>query len=75
MIDGILANIGRALWGERWQTDMSRALGVTDRTIRGWASGERPVPSGVYIDLLRLVIERQVELDDLINKIKEAAAP
>lgn len=71
----LLTDIGRALWGERWQTEMSRALDVTDRTIRGWAAGERPTPTGVFVDLLRIVIERQSALDDLIAKIRQAGAP
>lgn len=75
MTSSLLIDVGRALWGERWQTEMARALQVSDRTIRGWAAGERPTPPGIFVDLLRIVIERQALLDDLVAKIKGAGAP
>ena len=36
----MLAAAGPALYGERWQSEIGRALGVTDRTVRRWAAGE-----------------------------------
>ncbi len=34
-----LRKAGPALYGERWQSELARALGVTDRTIRRWLGG------------------------------------
>ena len=47
-----LASIGAALYGPRWQTELARALGVSDRTIRRWVSGATAIPVGT-IDRLR----------------------
>jgi predicted transcriptional regulator len=54
--------VGRALYGDRWQSDIARDLGVSDRTIRRWVSGEDIPRLGVWRDLLALVISHEKEL-------------
>lgn len=47
---------GEALYGERWQTPLARALGVTARLVRYWLAEDRPIPprrAGQIADLLR----------------------
>lgn len=58
---------GRALFGERWQTDVARALGVDSRRVRQWMAGERPIPAGVWPDLAGLVRQRQMTLKALLD--------
>ena len=70
----LLADTGRSLYGDRWQSQLARDLEVTDRTMRRWIAGDTPLPDGVYIDLLRLVIERAQDLDDLTDRLKEKGA-
>ena len=69
MSNRLLQQVGQALYGDRWQTDMARALGVNDRTVRRWVSGADEPRPGVYTDLHRLVLERAAELDDLIEPL------
>jgi transposase-like protein len=71
----LLVESGEALYGERWQSELARDLGVADRTVRRWVAGATPVPPGVFADLLRMVVERQATLDDLVRRLPEAAAP
>lgn len=66
----IIADIGQALWGTQWQTDMAKALDVSDRTVRRWVAGTTPIPRGIYADLIRVMTERQADLDDLIERAK-----
>jgi hypothetical protein len=40
-----LADAGRALYGDRWQTPLARDLHVTDRTVRRWLVGEFAIPA------------------------------
>lgn len=55
----LLVEAGRALYGDRWQTDMAAALGLSDaRRIRQWLTGDRPTPPGIWKDLLTLIDER-----------------
>jgi hypothetical protein len=53
-----LEQIGRALYGERWQSPLARDLDVSDRTVRRWMAGEWPIPEGIASDLDRLLRER-----------------
>ena len=71
MSNKLIADIGCALYGERWQTDMARALDVSDSTVRRWAAGTDEPRRGVYTDLHRLVIERITNLEDTLERIKE----
>lgn len=56
-----LATCGRALYGDRWQSSLARALGISDRTLRYWLAQRSPVPAGVRDDLKRLLAERGKE--------------
>lgn len=57
-----LRRIGAILYGDRWQTDLARALGVADRTVRRWAAGTHPIPEGLKADLLKLLAQRSAEV-------------
>lgn len=70
----LLVESGEALYGPRWQSEMARELGVADRTIRRWAAGTTDVPSGLYVDLLRLTQERAGQLDALAGRLRKAGA-
>ena len=51
----LISRVGRALYGERWQTPLARELGVADRTVRRWVSGEDMPKPGVFADLAAIV--------------------
>ena len=40
----LLERIGKALYGDRWQTQLAKALGVSDRTVRRWFLLESDIP-------------------------------
>ena len=73
MSDRLIRRTGEALYGPRWQADLARELDVSERTIRNWVAGAAEPPIGVYVDLLRIVIERGAELDEIEQKLKERA--
>ncbi len=53
-----LERAGNLLYGDRWQTDLARALEINDRRVRQWMSMERPIPPGVWADIAALVRHR-----------------
>jgi hypothetical protein len=55
-----LATVGQALYGPAWQTRLASALGVNDRTVRRWASGENEIPAYVRGELMALCRKRGV---------------
>lgn len=69
----ILADAGRALYGEHWRLALARALQVDDDTIRRWMSGRTPfrVDHPVFVDLLDLLRRRQSELGETEASIRD----
>jgi hypothetical protein len=47
----LLRQIGEAIYGPTWQTDLSHAIGVSDRSMRRWAAGTDEIPEGVWRDI------------------------
>ncbi len=57
-----LRAVGEALFGPLWQTPLSEALGVSDRTVRRWAAGDFDIPEGVWADIAKVCKSRGAEL-------------
>jgi plasmid maintenance system antidote protein VapI len=53
-----LKDVGAMLFGSQWQTDLAGALGVSNRTVRRWVSGDTGIPSTVWIEIAKLCDER-----------------
>lgn len=63
-----LTTVGKALYGDRFQSDLTRALGLSDsRRMRQWLSGDRPIPIGVWGDLKALLKKRQQTIQSAIS--------
>ena len=71
----ILSASGRALFGPRWQSELSRKLGVSDRTVRRWVSGDSPVPAGALLSMSGMADEAASELTGLADVLRAAAEP
>lgn len=70
--DEKLRAAGEALYGPRWQSDLARALGVSDRSVRGWAAGDRVVPPGVWVDIVALLRQRADDCSALLHELAVA---
>jgi len=53
----VAVNKYRYLFGERWQAPLARAIGVSGRTTRRWAAGQR-VPDGVIDKLVDMAAKK-----------------
>ena len=60
-----LAKLGRALYGDRWQTALAVKLSVADRTMRRWLSGESPIPSSINEEIQKMLALNLAEIDSL----------
>jgi len=56
-----LERAGKLLYGDRWQSDLARALDVGDRRVREWAAGDRRPSAGIWADIAALLRQRQQE--------------
>ena len=65
----LLKLAGEALYGRQWQTPLSRDLGVSDRTIRNWATGGG-TPADLSSRLLSLLRARGDQLENVIALIE-----
>ncbi len=70
-----LCRAGEALYGARWQSDLSRALGLSDPSrLRQWLSGARPIPVGVWADVCTLLRQRQTSIDMILAGLDTGTA-
>jgi hypothetical protein len=69
MTTTLLYEVGEALYGPRWQTEMARDLGCSDRTVRRWAAKEWDVPRTVWEEIHALLVAREKALAALRYKI------
>ena len=61
----VLEEIGRALWGERWQSEMARALGVHRDTVQDWAKRQYEFRPETVNEFRTLLQGRRDELERL----------
>lgn len=63
-----LSVVGNALYGEQWQTALSRDLKLSSpRRVRAWLSGERKIPTGIWFDIMSLLKSKQLKIEELIK--------
>lgn len=68
----LIVSVGEALFGSRWQSELARAIGVADRTVRRWVAGSHPVPAGVYAQMLEIMRDRRRAFPQLARRLKTA---
>lgn len=68
----MLIKAGNLLFGERWQSDLARAVDVGDRRVREWVSGERSIPPGIWVDIAALLRQRSNEGLNLLAELDRA---
>lgn len=55
---------GQKLYGKRWQCDLARDLGKSDRQVRRWVAGD-PIPSEIFRAVAHLMRCRSFELEQM----------
>lgn len=61
---------GSLLYGNQWQTDLARALGIDSRRIRDWLSGRRPIPVGIWNEVISLLEQNSTDTLSYAKKLK-----
>lgn len=64
-----LERAGKLLYGDRWQSDLARAVGVGDRRVREWMSEDRRPPAGVWAEIAALLRQRGREGEALLREL------
>jgi hypothetical protein len=68
----LLQRAGQALYGDNWQSELARALGISDRTMRRWIAEPYVIAAGVWGDLDRLLLARVMTIEKLRNDLVRA---
>ncbi|RSV33115.1 hypothetical protein CA237_01105 [Sphingomonas sp. ABOLH] len=68
--DDVLIEVGQLLFGLRWQSDLARALGASDRMVRYWLSGSSARPSDLNDRLATLLEERVGRMHDVVVRLR-----
>lgn len=66
-----LIQAGQALYGERWQTDLAKALNIDSRRVRQWLSDERPTPIWLTAELIVLLEKNSQQTTTLAEQFKK----
>jgi|TARA_R110000824_G_scaffold82503_4_gene206821 hypothetical protein len=66
-----LKAVGEALYGPRWQSELSRDLTVAVRTVQRWDAGQRGIPASLGDDLRELLVRRRNKISGLIEKFED----
>lgn len=72
--NALFCETGRALYGERWQTDIAADLAMTVRHVQRLAAGTAPVRPGIYRDLAAVTRRRADALALLAVTLDNASA-
>jgi hypothetical protein len=65
-----LRKAGFALYGEQWRSELARALGVTDRTVRRWAHDEYSIPDDARDRIMELCRQRADMLNAVMRRLE-----
>ncbi len=68
----LIARAGFALWGEHWQGEMARVLGIHRDTVQDWRQGRRQPNPGVWRDLRRIAVDRQRDIAGVLAELPPA---
>jgi Zn-dependent peptidase ImmA (M78 family) len=67
----IIEQAGRALYGEEWLAKLAHELDVSSRALRRMSTEQQPVPSGVYVELMTSVLNRNSDLLEIIPPLAD----
>lgn len=65
-----LAAVGKLLYGDNWQSPISRALGVSDRTIRNFVSGKSRPPVDMSARLTNVLNEASARIAEALALVQ-----
>ncbi len=63
---------GMALFGQRWQSDIARALRVTPRQARRWIAGDAGINDRYREEIIDICIGRARHLTQIAERLRRA---
>ena len=69
----LLQAVGESLYGPRWQSEVGRALGITEGMVRKYLRGESSIPAPSWAVLAALLAKRRTSLAGLAKAVQRAS--
>lgn len=69
MTPTIFRRAGEALYGDNWQTALARDLDISRPSVTRYAAGQRPIPDKVRAGVARLLRDRRIAIDGLVETL------
>jgi hypothetical protein len=66
----LLHDAGEALFGPRWQRELARALGYSERAVRRWVAGDANPPADIGPKLRALIDARMAVLAEIRGRLR-----
>jgi hypothetical protein len=67
----LLKEVGEALYGSRWQSELARRIGISDRSVRRWVAGTDDVSDAAWRGMMEELGTRAIDLEVLRNRIRD----
>jgi hypothetical protein len=64
-------SICQMMYGENWESEVSKALCFDKRRLKHWESGIRPIPIGIWFELAGIIQEKKKLVDDALKLYTE----
>ena len=63
-----IQRIGQAMFGQNWKAPLAKELGVNERTVRRWATGEFAVSKSASCEIIALAENCMAELAAILRE-------
>ncbi len=71
----LLCEAGRLLFGEQWQSDLARLLGISLRRVQYYAADDRQPPDGMLAELASHLEQRSTACKAMSKRLAGAVKP
>jgi hypothetical protein len=71
MVASLLSRAGEALYGRHWIPQFSAAIGLPYNEIHTMTRGRRPIPAYLWLDVRRLIRDRQRDLAAVLREVRQ----
>lgn len=66
-----LEQAGQLLYGDQWQSNLARDLGIDSRRIRQWVNNDRPISDWVTSEVSALLDKKQFNINQFLKTINQ----
>ena len=66
-----LEEVGKVLYGDVWQTNLARELGIGSRLVRQWLAGERIMHYKYYQKIVDILNQKEKDIGEVLISLED----